>query len=970
MKKQLAAILSGAILLSACPIPSYADDDLADMAADAETVEETNEGTDEDDSNPSQEEIEEIRRRVEEALRIFQEKLDECAELEQNQPDFDATQQRWDDFFEEQTGGELIPFTEIVDMMDTMKAMMIAKLDYDHKDVYNERVEEEIEMITEMDGYEEQVIPKWLIAPYLVDIVRNCMPAEDWEEMTANPKKYSLMFLNGAIGTIKNPATGEERKIALMPERFDLYPAGEKSAIIYQVLSINGLIESTASLAFRGLTNIAFLVNERNRELMYIENEMAALGLWHTSDDTNILGDGKGAKPAGGRPNPDDGDYTDAVGQKFNTVSEWYADLFSGDDTYIVPSREHNDKPVYAMICESSGSTGERNLGDTVYFDYDVTPDDIEMIRSGDDLYINDLVNERYIYIPKEFAYDSTSRIENIEFADGTIIDYQELLHRVNVFIGTEEADEFTGYPESCRMFGKGGDDVLTGKSRTCYILGYDGNDTITAGTRGLLNGEGDPHFLYGMDGNDTILGGAYDDFLYGGKGDDEIVGGPDDDIFYYELGDGNDIIDETTGKFTFPYGGNDYVVFGEGISPDEVSVSYADGTGTFVLTFEKTGETLTLPGNYISGFTSVFPIEHILFADDTVWTLSTLIEKAAIMKGTDGDDELEYVGDENATIDALDGNDSMIGNGGNDTLYCGKGDDFLNGKNGDDTYYYNAGDGNDTIDEQKGYGYYPYGGHDVVVFGEGILPDEVTVDLSLDKYTFTLFFDKVGGSLKMPGNQISGFTNIFPIEEFRFADGTVWDDVQNLIDRQVFLGTEDDDEFSDTGENDTIYCGKGNDKIRGTTGDDTYIYQTGDGFDRIIDYSIWADSYDTIRFSDDIPTDDIYAEKIGQYMIFYIRDMTSGIAVLGVEEFAFADGTVWKESEVLTSAKDTAELRSKYCGDLNNDGIRSAEDAELLLDHLICKAALAPDAAMRADMNGDGHVTAVDLTMLKQTLL
>ena len=70
MKKQLAAILSGAILLSACPIPSYADDDLADMAADAETVEETNEGTDEDDSNPSQEEIEEIRRRVEESARF------------------------------------------------------------------------------------------------------------------------------------------------------------------------------------------------------------------------------------------------------------------------------------------------------------------------------------------------------------------------------------------------------------------------------------------------------------------------------------------------------------------------------------------------------------------------------------------------------------------------------------------------------------------------------------------------------------------------------------------------------------------------------------------------------------------------------------------------------------------------------------------------------------------------------------
>lgn len=967
MKKLLAAIVSGAVLLAACPVSSFAEEDLP---SDTEQMKASE--TEEPEKTPEElqaEEIAAVRARVEEALRLFQEKQDECTDLEQKQPDFDATQKRWSDFFSEQTGGELVPFTKIMEMIDLMKVQKISPLNFDDEKAYYERVEKEVEMIAEMEGTEEHPIPRSIVVPYVVEVVHQCMPEEDWEEMTKDPEYFSLMFLDGAIGTITNPVTGDERKIALMPERFNMFHFAEGVVKAHDLNTEFG-VETPTSFTFKGIANIAFLLNERNRELMYIENTMAALGIWHLSDDINVLGDGEGPKPASGRPNPDDGDNTDSIGQKFNTVSPWYADLYSGDDTYIVPSREHNEKAIYAVIRESSGTTGSRELGDTVYFDYDVSPDDIELIRSGDDLYINDPVNERYIYIPNEFAYDSTSRIENIEFADGTLIDYQELLFRVNVFIGTEEADEFTGYPEACRIFGKGGDDVLTGKSRTCYILGYDGNDSITAGTRGLLNGEGDPHFLYGMDGDDTILGGAYDDFIYGGKGSDEIVGGPDDDIFYYELGDGNDVIDETTGKFTYPYGGNDYVVFGEGISPDEVSVRYADGTGTFVLTFEKTGETLTLPGNYISGVSSVFPIEHILFADDTVWTLDTLTERAAIMKGTDGDDELEYVGDECATLDALDGNDSMIGNGGNDTLYCGRGDDFLNGKNGDDTYYYNIGDGNDTIDEQKGYGYFPYGGHDTVIFGEGILPDEVTVELSTDQYTFTLYFDQADGSLKMPGNQYSGFTNIFPIEEFRFADGTVWDGVQNLIDRQVFRGTEGDDEFSDTGENDTIYCGKGNDKIRGTTGDDTFIYSTGDGFDRIIDYSIWADSYDTVRFSEDILPDDIYAEKAGRYMLLFIRDMTSGIAVLGVEEFVFADGTVWKEEEVLSAAKDTAVLRSRYCGDLNGDGSLTAEDAQLLLDYLICSAPLAPDAALRADMNSDGQVSAVDLTLLKQRIL
>ena len=969
MKKLLASIVSGAVLLAACPVTSFADEDTpSDTEQTTASETETPEKTPEEQKD---EEIASVRDRVEEGLRIFQEKLKECADLENKLPDPEKTQKLWADFFSKQCGGLIIPFTKITDMIDRMREMNLKAPDYDDEEQYTERVEEEVEMIAEMEGTEAHEIPRWLVAPYLVDIVQKCMPAEEWEKMTASPDQYSLMFLDGAIGTITNPVTGQERKIALMPERFDMIHFAEGAVKLHDAFSFGEgdmIVETPLSLVFRGIANIAFEINEYFRELMYIENTMAALGIWHISDDITRFGDG--AKPSSGRPNPDDGDYTDEIGQKFNTVTPWYADLFSGDDTYIMPSRAYSDKAVYAVISESSASAGSRDLGDTVYFEYEVSPEDIELLRIDDDLYMNDPVNERYIYIPNEFAYDSTSRIENIEFADGTVIDYQELLFRVNVFIGTEEADEFTGYPESCRIFGKGGDDVLTGKSRTNYILGYDGNDSITAGSRGLLNGEGDPHFLYGMDGDDTILGGAYDDFIYGGKGDDEIVGGPDDDIFYYELGDGNDTIDETTGKFTYPYGGNDYVVFGEGISPDEVSVSYADGTGTFVLTFEKTGETLTLPGNYIFGFTPVFPIEHILFADDTDWTLDTLIERAAIMKGTDGDDELHFAGDENATIDGFGGNDDLRGSGGNDILYCGKGDDYLCGYNGDDTYYYEAGDGNDKIDEQKGYGYYPYGGHDVVVFGEGISPDEVTVELSLDFYTFTIFFDKVGGSVEMPGNQVSGFTNIFPIEEFRFADGTVWSSVQELIDRQVLRGTDGDDSVTDTDGNDTIFCGKGNDAIRGTTGDDTYIYSTGDGFDRIIDYSIWGDSFNTLRFSEDILPEDIYTEENGRYTILYVRDMTSGISVFGIDQICFADETVWKMSEIAEKAEGTSELRGKYAGDIDNDGQRTAEDADLILGYLLCRSELAPDAALRADLNGDGSVTAIDLTLLKQMIL
>ena len=64
---------------------------------------------------------------------------------------------------------------------------------------------------------------------------------------------------------------------------------------------------------------------------------------------------------------------------------------------------------------------------------------------------------------------------------------------------------------------------------------------------------------------------------------------------------------------------------------------------------------------------------------------------------------------------------------------------------------------------------------YNVLVLGEGILPDEVTVELSSDKYSYTLHINKTGESVTMTGNVISGFSNLFPIKEIHFADGTVW---------------------------------------------------------------------------------------------------------------------------------------------------------------------------------------------------
>lgn len=56
--------------------------------------------------------------------------------------------------------------------------------------------------------------------------------------------------------------------------------------------------------------------------------------------------------------------------------------------------------------------------------------------------------------------------------------------------------------------------------------------------------------------------------------------------------------------------------------------------------------------------------------------------------------------------------------------------------------------------------------------------------------------------------------------------------------------------------------------------------------------------------------------------------------------------------------------------GDADGSGTVGAEDVTVLLDYLLCKTELSADAAARADLSGDGILTAADLSLLKQLLL
>jgi serralysin len=93
-------------------------------------------------------------------------------------------------------------------------------------------------------------------------------------------------------------------------------------------------------------------------------------------------------------------------------------------------------------------------------------------------------------------------------------------------------------------FFGTNGADNITGSLKADTIFGAAGND--------ILNGSRGNDHIYGDSGNDSLIGGGDLDFVYGGEGDDTFnaLDSGDDNLFG---GFGNDVyqVDSTTDSIT-----------------------------------------------------------------------------------------------------------------------------------------------------------------------------------------------------------------------------------------------------------------------------------------------------------------------------------------------------------------------------------------------------------------------------------
>nr|WP_281684909.1 calcium-binding protein [Thalassobaculum salexigens] len=358
-----------------------------------------------------------------------------------------------------------------------------------------------------------------------------------------------------------------------------------------------------------------------------------------------------------------------------------------GDDVYQYASGDGRDRIIDEYWYQTRSPLGHIGTPtllhggiDTLELS-DLNAEDVTLWLNGSTLYLaaaEDAVGWDSISDMVEIDYwtDTLRTIENIEFADGSVLDRGQVSAAASGVTAGNDTVSWSG--PGIRLDGGAGADSIQGGSGRDYLEGGSGNDT--------LNGGGGDDTLEGDGGNDVLVGGAGSDRLDGGAGSDTLTGGAGGDVFV--AGDGDVIADL----------GDDDVVRVEGVSLDADAVELVrseDGTTTGIR-IDTDGDgnadlTLTLEGD----FNDVEAVTRTA-ADGSTYTDFTIRDQGPILAtGGDGNDVLTG-GAAADTLSGAGGDDTVLAGGGEDTVDGGDGNDLLSGGEGADTL--DGGAGNDTV--------------------------------------------------------------------------------------------------------------------------------------------------------------------------------------------------------------------------------------------------------------------------------
>ena len=379
-----------------------------------------------------------------------------------------------------------------------------------------------------------------------------------------------------------------------------------------------------------------------------------------------------------------------------------------GNDTYAFGVGDGQDS-----IEDQSGT-------DIVQFKAGVDAAGVNYAVDGNDLLVT-LQGSADSLRLKDWQYSS---VQNLRFFDGTLVsraNIQALLglgSDYEVIYGTADADIITGSKAESAVYGHAGDDVISGGAGRDWLHGEEGNDSLDGGVD-----------------DDYLLGGTGDDMLDGGAGRDYLVGESGNNRYLLNYGTGLDQIQVSMGGVA-----SDTVVFGTGITLDQVSVqfgdqSYMSGAGTLGYRQMVVGiggdDAFSIQVSDWNSDLGLGSVRYFEFADGTVLTLEEMAARAdnglagyqsdyygsSSLIGSNADDWIyAHTGDDvvqargnNDYVSGGSGDDVLSGGSGRDTLDGADGDDLLAGEVGDDRLYggqgddvfvFNLGDGHDTIQD------------------------------------------------------------------------------------------------------------------------------------------------------------------------------------------------------------------------------------------------------------------------------
>jgi Ca2+-binding RTX toxin-like protein len=598
----------------------------------------------------------------------------------------------------------------------------------------------------------------------------------------------------------------------------------------------------------------------------------------------------------------------------------------SGDDVYIFNRGDGADSAY-----DESGGTDVLRFGATI------SPQDVAVSRRRADFdgygvvfSIAGTTDELYFQNFDYRDYGVDRDVERVEFADGTVWTFADIASRLQA-----KATD--------------GDDVL---AATSY-----GNDVIDGGS-----------------GDDRITGSNGVNTLIGGTGNDRIDGGVGNETYLFARGDGMDTISDR--------GGNDTLRFGAGISTSDIRVERRAAGDNMGIVFVIAGsggqrDSVYVIGANFNSYGTNQTIEHVAFADGTVWTDADVRARLAADAMTAGDD---YILGSTFSGDMLSGgagDDQLTSFDGNDTLNGGTGQDLLEGGTGNDTYVFARGDGRDVVRED--------GGEDVLRLGAGIGVDDIVVTRRNgdgDSYGTVLSIRGTGDEIYIVGADFPHYGVDQDIERIEFADGTVWTDadIRARMLAQAATGGDDvisasgfggdvlsglggDDLLYGNGGNDTLEGGAGNDRVEGGDGDDTYIFGRGDGRDVVSDN---GGGSDILSFGLGITEADIKVERRlagvdANSVVFLITGTTDSVSVLGwdnrdygaeldLEKVVFATGEVWTPDVVRQLLQGTVIGGSFVTVTMGDDTINGSNGADTL-------RGMKGDDVLRGGMGSDTYL-------------